>query len=268
MKNRLLGCAGLLMILGAPAFATGETYPAAHPVLELRQYKIVSGQRDTFIPLFEREFVETQEVLGIRLVGQFRERGDPNRFVWLREFPDMVHRGKQLADFYYGPVWKAHRDQANPLLDDNDDVLLLRAAAVGDDFAVSREPRATLDGPAPPHGMVVAHILYLWKDPTIGFASFFDSKVKPALEQAGLPVVGVFVPETEPNNFPRLPVRQSEKLLVWFTRVTDQVAYDRAWKKLLQSAVWRGSISAQFADAQERPQQVLHLDPTRRSALR
>jgi hypothetical protein len=29
-------------------------------------------------------FVETQEATGMRVIGQFRDLGDPNRFVWLR----------------------------------------------------------------------------------------------------------------------------------------------------------------------------------------
>ncbi|MDQ2878787.1 MAG: NIPSNAP family protein [Pseudomonadota bacterium] len=269
MKKLWAGCATLMMaaVGVSAAVAADEPVAAPHPVLELRQYKIVAGKREAWIPLFEREFIETQEVLGMRLVGQFRERDDPNRFVWLREFPDMTTRAKQLTDFYFGPVWKAHRDEANPYLDDNDDVLLLRPAAPGDNFAMPTTPRVAVGAPPQPHGLVVAHILYLWKDPTTGFASFFDSKVKPALEAAGLPVIGVFVPETVPNNFPRLPVRQNEKLLVWFTRVSDQAAYDRAWHKATQSDAWQTNLAPTLTDAQERAPQLLHLSPTPRSAL-
>src|SRR5690349_1433902 len=41
-------------------------------VLELRQYTLKPGQRDVLVTLFEREFVETQEAVGMHLVGQFR----------------------------------------------------------------------------------------------------------------------------------------------------------------------------------------------------
>jgi hypothetical protein len=43
------------------------------PVLELRQYTLHPGKRDVLIELFDREFVESQEVLGMDLVGQFRD---------------------------------------------------------------------------------------------------------------------------------------------------------------------------------------------------
>jgi hypothetical protein len=268
MGYALVTLMGLGIATAGAAIAAATPPEDGHTVLELRQYKIAHGQRDIFIPFFEREFVETQEALGMRLVGQFRERDDPDRFVWLREFPNMTQREKQLSDFYYGPVWKAHRDQANPMLDDNDNVLLLKPVSPDDDFRASSTPRAKIGEMAPPHGVVIAHILYLWKVPDSGFAAFFDAKIKPALNGAGLPVLGVFVPESAPNNFPRLQIRQGEKLLVWFTRTANQVAYDAAWRKVTSTFAWKRDIAPTLSDSLERPPQILHLDPTPRSALR
>ena len=54
------------------------------PIVELRQYTLHPGQRDVLIDLFDREFVESQEALGMKIVGQFRDLDNPNRFVWLR----------------------------------------------------------------------------------------------------------------------------------------------------------------------------------------
>ncbi len=266
-KDLLAGCAAALIAATTPTAATAGPDPAdAHPVLELRQYKIVAGQRDAFVALFEREFVESQEALGMRLVGQYRDLDDPNRFVWLREFPDMAHRGTALTSFYTGPVWQAHRGEANPMLDDNDNVLLLKPVA-GRDFAppASRAPTAAA---STPHGMVVATIYYLWKDPNESFAGFFETRMRPALEAAGMPVLGAFVPETEANNFTRLPVRQGEKVFVWLTRVADQASYVRAQARLRALPAWRGAVAAGLADAEERPPQILRLDPTPRAALR
>ena len=53
-------------------------------IVELRQYTLHPGQRDVLIDLFDREFVESQEALGMKIVGQFRDLDNPNRFVWLR----------------------------------------------------------------------------------------------------------------------------------------------------------------------------------------
>ena len=49
----------------------------------------------------------------MRIIGQFRDLDNPDRFVWLRGFPDMATRAQVLQAFYGGPVWKAHRDIAN-----------------------------------------------------------------------------------------------------------------------------------------------------------
>ena len=68
--------------------------PSCCPLLELRQYTLHPGMRDVLIELFEREFIESQEALGMTLVGQFRDLDNPDRFVWLRGFPDMTTRAQ------------------------------------------------------------------------------------------------------------------------------------------------------------------------------
>ena len=95
-------------------------------IVELRQYTLVPGRRDELIELFEREFVTGQEAAGITVLGRFRDLGDPDRFVWMRGFPDMAARASALAAFYDGPVWHRHRDAANATMLAWDDVLLLR----------------------------------------------------------------------------------------------------------------------------------------------
>ena len=62
------------------------------PVIELRQYRLHPGKRDVLMELFEREFIESQETLGMKIIGQFRDLDDPDLFVWLRGFDDMPQR--------------------------------------------------------------------------------------------------------------------------------------------------------------------------------
>src|ERR1035438_10579967 len=106
-------------------------------VIELRQYTLHPRQRDVLIDLFDREFVETQESVGMRSMGQFRDLDDPNRFVWLRGFADMASRALGLEAFYGGPVWAAHRNAANATRIDSANALLPRpcppGAGVGSD---------------------------------------------------------------------------------------------------------------------------------------
>ncbi|MBU1377914.1 MAG: NIPSNAP family protein [Alphaproteobacteria bacterium] len=252
-----------LAVAASRTAAAGESGP--HAVLELRQYKIVPGRRDEMVALFERHFVDSQDVLGMRLVGQFRDLDDPNRFTWIRTFPDMAARQRQLNAFYFGPVWQAHRGEANPLLDDNDNVLLLKPATPALAFAPPRGSRPATEGKG---GMVVATILYLWKDPEESFSAFFAERMAPELAAGGLPVLGAYVAENAENTFPQLPVRQHEKVFVWFTRAADARAYETARRRLLERPVWRSALGPALADAQERGAQVLRLAPTPRSSLR
>ena len=91
----------------------GETnwtmdFTRAVTVLELRQYTLHPGARDTLVDLFDAHFVESQEALGMRVFGQFRDTGNADRFVWIRGFEDMESRRKALDAFYTGPVWVQH----------------------------------------------------------------------------------------------------------------------------------------------------------------
>jgi hypothetical protein len=246
--------------------ADAPVAPSSHPVLELRQYKLVPGAQDRFIALFDKEFVETQEALGIRLIGQFHDHDRPDRFTWLREFPSMAERPRMLQAFYFGPVWQKFRGTANPMLEDNDNVLLLRPARDGSGFGPSA-PHPAAGAASGEKDTYVAVIEYLWKDPNEGFSSFFLDQVKPLLDKGGIPVLGVYVPEEQANNFPRLPVRADRKVLVWFTKAPSADAFDAALAKLQRQAGWRKTVAKMLDNAEERPPQILRLDPTPRSAL-
>ncbi|MFF8266680.1 NIPSNAP family protein [Streptomyces sp. NPDC016562] len=168
-------------------------------IVELRQYTCHPGARDTLIDLFEREFVTGQEAAGITVGGRFRDLDHPDRFVWLRAFPDMAARTRALHAFYGGPVWQAHRERANATMRDSDDVLLLR----GPGFAASDAP-----------GPVVATLCH----PLDGtFADHFEQHLRPALVAAGTPARAVHRSEHAENDFPALPVRTGEDVLLWFT---------------------------------------------------
>lgn len=244
------------------AAATPALAAASDGVLELRQYKIAPGKRDEMIALFEREFVDGLEASGMDLVGQFRDLDDPNRFTWVRSFPDMPRRAAALNAFYFGPIWQAHRGAANPLLEDNDNVLLLKPAAAGSGFAAAMRVANPTKG-----GVVTATIHHLWKAPEEGFVRFFLDRLTPELKAAGLPVLGAFVPENAKNTFPQLPVRQGEKIFVWFTRADSAEADGQARSRLRARPEW-AALERELRDHEERSAQILRLEPTSRSKLR
>jgi hypothetical protein len=50
----------------------GEIQPGelCSPVIDLRQYTLFPGVRNEFVELFDRELVETQEAVGMRVIGR------------------------------------------------------------------------------------------------------------------------------------------------------------------------------------------------------
>jgi hypothetical protein len=91
------------------------------PIIELRYYSLRPGQRDVLIELFEREFIERQEALGMSILGTFRDLDRPDHFVWVRGFRDMASRAAsaiQSADS--GRDWRRNRHLWGPVLEKAD----------------------------------------------------------------------------------------------------------------------------------------------------
>src|SRR5262249_9744986 len=216
------------------------------------------------IELFDREFIETQEALGMKVIGQFRVLDDPDRFIWIRGFPDMTTRAAALASFYGGPVWQEHRNAAHATMIHSDDVLLLRPASPDSGFVFDRE-RPPPGSTETPGGLVVATIYYL-SPPDADFAAFFDSALAPALTAAGAAIVAVFVSQTAPNNFPSMPVREGEHVLVHFTVFTDEIAYERHRDELAQTSRW-DELEAELGRRLTREPEIRKLRATARSHL-
>jgi hypothetical protein len=236
-------------------------------IVELRQYTLQPGQRDVLIELFDREFVESQEALGMDVIGQFRDLDRANRFVWLRGFRDMPSRASALEDFYGGQVWKAHRDAANATMIDSDNVLLLRPASPGSEFEV-RNDRPPVGAKGTGKGLIVATIYYFDAPVTDGFVRFFERAIKPVLTEEGASVLAYFVSEHTKNNFPRLPVREGENVFVWFSSFQDGTAYADHLVALSRSRQWLDEVSRKLERWLKRNPEVLKLSPTVRSRLR
>ena len=180
-------------------------------VVELRQYTLKPGMRDRLIDLFEREFIESQEDVGCRLIGQFRDLDAPDRFVWLRGFADMPARAAALKAFYGAPVWKANREAANATMIDSDNVLLLRP---GRDFVLgARPPRGA---PETAQGVLTATICRFRDRVDDELTATLERDVFSRLAEAGAAVRAWYRTEYAPNNFPVLPVREGENVIVWF----------------------------------------------------
>lgn len=237
------------------------------PIVELRQYTVHPGARDTLIELFDREFVETQEAEGATIIGQFRNLDDPNQFVWLRGFPDMPTRQKALTAFYGGPAWKAHSTAANATMVDVDNVLLLRPAGPGSGFALDHGARPPRGAPHVGQELVIATICQLAATDGDGFLDFFRQTLQRPLADTGASIAGVFVTEPSANNFPALPVREGVTVGVWFSSFRDAAQYEGHLATRAQSERWTDASATLVRRLTGEPQ-VLRLSPTTRSLLR
>src|SRR5574341_301566 len=235
-----------------------------YPVVELRQYRLHPGRRDVLIDLFDREFVETQEAVGIAVLGQFRDLDDPDRFVWLRGFDDMPRRAQALGRFYGGPVWKAHRDQANATMIDSDNVLLLRPVSARCGFPATAV-RPPIGRTAPPPSRVLA-TLY-WRDRPFdeAFIQFFGRQVRPVLVETGAAPLACLQTEHAENTFPALPVLTGENVFVWFAQFPSQAHLSDHLHRMERSDRWQDQVLPTLSAMLARPPQQLRLAPTVRS---
>lgn len=175
-------------------------------MVELRQYITYPGKRNALISLFDREFIESQEAVGIKVLGQFRDINDPHHFTWVRDFSSMPQRKQALGDFYSGQLGRSLREQANATLydndNDNDDVLLLlRPATPGCGFAQGAAARPAVTATAPHSGFVVVTLCHFQQEVSAEFIARFSRELAPVFERHGAAILGRFVSETSANTF-------------------------------------------------------------------
>ncbi|HEY6621525.1 MAG TPA: hypothetical protein VIY68_18415 [Steroidobacteraceae bacterium] len=237
-----------------------EPVPSSHEVYELRQYTLRGGQRDTLISIFEKHFIESQVALGAAVVGTFRDLDDPDRFVWIRGFHDMLRRRQALEGFYGGPIWHAYGPAANATMIDSANVLLLRPACAAQDFGELPARNAVAGG------KFGADIYYLDNAPLVQFSQFFDRILAPVILAAGGQLVARLTTE-ESQNDSRLPVREHDRTYVCITRWPHSDAQAEFVRHFASLSGWRDSAPEAILPALMRKPERLRLAPTGRSLL-
>lgn len=244
-------------------------------VVELRQYTLRPGRRDDLVELFDRRFVETQEEVGIRVLGQFRDMERPDRFVWLRAFEDMGARRDALSAFYERhPAWREHREAANDTMVDSDDVLLLRpVGAVGGDVWGPEPPvRAAVDAAAAGAaggGLVTVGVHHVADEEALEeFTGFFEERIRPALVACGGAPLACLRTEYAENTFPALPVRAGEHVFVCVQRFAGADDHRAFLDRLAAVPGWRDEVIPELIRRLVQRTDQLRLAPTARSALR
>jgi hypothetical protein len=229
------------------------------PVLELRQYTLKPGATDALVEVFEAELVESQEAVGMRVGGLFRDRDDADRFVWMRGFASMPERCEALTAFYGGPVWRQHGPAANATMVDSDDVLLLRPTVPArPPLAPARRPAVGAADTSDELGVVTAYQHRAGE----GTCEWLAAEAHSVLEQALGSRVAMWRSEPAVNTFPALPVR-TDHVVVWTATFAHDAAYDAAHARLEKTTAWR-ALAPELARRIDSTA-TLRLRPTARS---
>ncbi len=197
-------------------------------LVELRIYPIHDGKQSRFLEFFEEHYLESQEVVGMRIWGQFRDLESENQVVWLRGYRNMGERLAGLRQFYTSPVWGETGQEA---------VSMLSARATHVHFL---EPISKEEGFAPSHhrallaseadtasGVVVAEVFATDGD-LRELAERVRTSVATPFEAVGGTTLGLFASSDQENNFPILPYIQDERVVVLFTSFEDRARYESA----------------------------------------
>jgi quinol monooxygenase YgiN len=238
-------------------------------VIELRNYLLGPGRTRDFIRYFEEHFLLSQRAEGMHPLGQFEVVGEPDRFVWIRGFDDMRARFRGLDAFYSGPFWQARREEANAMMREHHNVHLLRplgsvAALTGGATLEDRASEPPGAGP-PETGLVVADFYHTEPAKLGRLVELFEQRVRPILLEQGHHVLGHFVTELRPNDYPRLPVVQDPTLLVILSAYRDRercAAMRHDWRN--GGPVVQGGMEPLLTGEAE----STYLRPTARSLIR
>lgn len=137
------------------------------------------------------------------------------------------------------------------------DVCLLQPAGPNTGFQLDVSSRPAV-GEERKAAAILAGIQRLRAPADASVAALFQKQVFPALRWEGVTVESIFVTESAPNTFTRLPVREGEHLLVWFGTLEGGQ---------MPSAQRLQEASAALGPHSDAPVEILELDPTPRSLL-
>ncbi len=190
-------------------------------VLELRNYLLKPGKRDSFITFFESNFIESQNSLGGYVIGQYRVKGADDNFLWIRGFNSMDSRSKYLLEFYKSPFWKARKTRANDLINNNDNVYLIKPLSITGENA---DTSINSNEFGKKKGLTVIDF-YIANGKLNELIPFFRNTYIPFLKHIGIIDFTTWVSETQENDFPILPVFQDKNLLVTISYFRNEKVY-------------------------------------------
>ena len=205
-----------------------STYSQDVKTIELRNYLIRPGQRDSYITAFETNLVDTLNLMKNFVFGQFRVKDAKDNFVWIRGFESMDSRKEDLKSFFTSEFWARNRSIPSKYLVNYTNVYLLRPIDI---FKV--ESKITFNGKwfGKPKGVAVVDF-YVANDRLPQLIDFVKSKYDSIIRSAGVKDISYWVSEPEPNNYPDLPAFQDKNLLVSISFFKDENTYKSVSQEL------------------------------------
>ena len=221
-----------MVLAGASALGAACLEPSPHAnFLELRIYQAHEVDRDKFLKYFEEHFLESQEEVGMRIWGQYRDLRTPKHFVWMRGYETMEERPEKLMEFYTGPVWQARGPGVREMLVSARHVHLLEPVDPQSDLADAERTKVPESDPKK-RGIVVVEVFL---NEAADLLDTVRSLVVPTLEQGGGVTLGLYRSTEHADNFPALPFITDEKVIAWIGSFESVEAYDAARQGLSET---------------------------------
>jgi quinol monooxygenase YgiN len=156
----------------------------------------------------------------------------------------MSSRSKFLPAFYYGPVWKECREEANDMLANNDNVYLLKPLTSQNGMLKTGKPIKS-EQLKMVKGIAVIDF-YIANTKLDKLIALFSENYIHVLKDIGFENYTLWVSELIENDFPKLPVFQDKNLLVAFSFYANEKEYQA--KQKLVEAVLSKEVKAAFQD--------------------
>lgn len=207
-----------------------QTPPKDVEIIEIRNYLLKPGQRDNYVERFETYLIDTLNVYGNYILGQYKVKGAPDNFVWIRGFENMPARKTAMESFFSSAHWEKHKNIPGDLLVGYTNVHLLKPLYLTEELNIN-EKKFPTDWFGNPKGVALVDF-YVANGMRDQFIEFVNKKYDSLVRAVGVKDISYWVSETSPNNYPNLPVFQDKNLLVSITFFKDEQEYEEMMEKI------------------------------------
>jgi hypothetical protein len=95
-------------------------------LFELRQYRTLPGQRESWVKFMEEVIIPFQVSQGMVIAGSFVAEQDPDLYVWIRRFEDESDRERLYRAVYDSDRWKNEIAPRVPEMIDREKMVITR----------------------------------------------------------------------------------------------------------------------------------------------